>query len=310
LPSEIIRYRDALPFATQRRPGHEVPQALRRLRFLPLHDQSLLGVMGSPLTWTKGRLLVLADHSIFINDMMLAGDNDNIQFAVNVVNWLADTGDGRRRTQCVFLDDGKYEPDFNVSLEYPTPPIWPVEALVPMANEAIAAVERDNFFNNLLLELTGGPGLILRTIAFVLTFALLMYGLYRFLQSRYRPESRLPANTAGIANDGLTAAERRHQAVLARGNLAEAARELAVQAFLSVGLTPAADVPPPAVVGAGWFGGRRWSRQVGSLWNLAIRGPGHRVSPSALQRLDNSVRELLAAVAAGRVRLANSHSPI
>ena len=54
-----------------------------------------------------GRLLVLADHSIFINDMMLQTDNDNIPFAFNVVRWLTDAGNGQRRTDVLFYDDGQ-----------------------------------------------------------------------------------------------------------------------------------------------------------------------------------------------------------
>src|SRR5262249_230316 len=36
----------------------------------------------------NGRLLVLADHSLFINDMMLQHDTDNIDFTYNCLDWL------------------------------------------------------------------------------------------------------------------------------------------------------------------------------------------------------------------------------
>jgi hypothetical protein len=310
LPSKITEFRDVIPLATLYNPGEVVQQAVGRLRGPPLRDQSLFAVMGTPMAWNKGKLLVLADQSVFINDMMLAGDNDNIQFAFNVANWLTDAGDGHRRKQCVFFEDGRLEQNFDVSLDYTPSPMPPLQALVPMADETIAAVERDNFFNKLLLELAGGPLIILRTILFILTLGLLCYGLYRFMQSRYRPESRLPRDDTPAVNGGLTTAERRHQAVLAHGNLAEAARELAHQAFLSIGLTPTAETPPPAVVVTGWFGGRRWPRLVRKWWKLAVRGPSRRVSPAALERLDKSLHKLLAAVASGRVRLATASSAI
>jgi hypothetical protein len=311
LPSAIAGSTNIIPAATLRAPGHSFSLAGLRDFRVSVDGQSLFAVVGNPLTWKKGRLLVLADHSIFINDMMLQADTDNIRFAFNAVRWLADAGNGQRRTTVVFLDDGEFQADFNVSLDYPPPPDMP---LVPLANEIIIGLERENAFNNMLFEMTGGPTPVLRTTALVLTLGLLLLGLYRFLQGRYRPDARAPKLPCRL--DALTAAvptvERRHQAVIAQGNLAEAARELAHQAFAAVGLTPSADAPPPAVSVSGWapFRAWRWGREVRSLWSMAARGPVRRVSPAALQQLDVTLHNLLAAVAAGQVRLAAAKSAV
>ena len=52
-----------------------------------------------------GRLLLLADHSIFINEMMLPSDNGNVEFTYNCLEWL------RRgpevRNQVLFVDEGR-----------------------------------------------------------------------------------------------------------------------------------------------------------------------------------------------------------
>jgi hypothetical protein len=253
-------------------------------------------------------LLVIADHSIFINDMMSQQDNGNIAFAYGVVRWLTDDG---RRKGVLFIDEGEIRTDFNVSLDLPQPRVPPLEALVPLANEAIAKVEKENVINQMLLEMAGGPWTVLRTIFFLLTVCLLAFGLYRFMQARHRMEAR-PSVAAASADGVLSAVERRYRAVIAQGNLAEAARELAHQAFAAVGVSPAAGARPPAVLVEGWapLRGVWWDHQVGRLWRLAVRGPRRRVSPAALRRLDASVHRLLAAVAAGRVRLAGSNSAI
>jgi hypothetical protein len=275
-----------------------------------LHDEMNWRDFACVREFGRGRLLVIADHSIFINDMMLQSDNDNFAFAFNVVRWLTDAGDGKRRDEVLFYDDGQIRTDFNVPLEYQMPPIPPLEAFIQPADEAIVEAERKNLLNDTLLDMTGGLRPILRAAALVLTLALLLFGLYRFLNSRYRQDAGLvelpPATQAG-----QTAVERRHQAVIDRGNYAEAARELAHQAFAAVGLTPVADAPP-AVSVTGWlpFRGRRWAREVRSLWRLAVRGPRRRVSAAALRRLDRAIHELLAAIAAGRVRLARAESTI
>jgi hypothetical protein len=267
----------------------------------------VFGVAGGS---ASGRLLVLADHSVFINDMMLQTDNDNIPFAFNVARWLTDDG---KRPDVLFYDDGQIQTSFEVSLEYPNVPIPPLEAFVPLANQAIAELERNNTFNDLLLKMTGGPAPLLRTLAFLLTLALLFVGLYRFLHARYRPEAkvpRLPATLAAATSAGLTAVERRHRAVIAQGNLAEAARELAHQAFASIGVTPSPDGPPPVAVSGSWWQRLRGQRRVRELWALAVRGPRKRVSPAALERLTRAANDLHAAVAAGSVRLAAADSAI
>jgi hypothetical protein len=64
----------------------------------------------------KGRVLVLADHSIFINEMMLPPDNGNVEFTYNCLEWLR--GDAKEgRTKVLFVEDGKVNPRFNVPLK-------------------------------------------------------------------------------------------------------------------------------------------------------------------------------------------------
>jgi hypothetical protein len=308
LPSWIAPTSRYLPVATLVRPGYSFSLGSGRR----VDNQVMLGALS--VNW-KGNLLVLADHSIFINDMMCQADNDNAPFANNIVHWLMDAGAGDRREEVLFYDDGRIQTEFNVSLATPPPASVPLEALVPLADETLVELERENAFNAMLLDATGGPRPILRTVALLLTIALLLFGTYRFLQSRTRPEARVPrlAVAPGASAAAVTAVERRHRAVIAQGNLAEAARELAHQAFAAIGLTPLPDAPPPVVSVAGWwppFRARRWGRVVGDVWILAARGPVRRISPAALRRLDASLHGLLAAVAAGEVRLAAGDSPI
>jgi hypothetical protein len=308
LPSEIDDYGHVIPLAVLYAPGHFVnPTGVLNLGH-QINGQSMFAVAGSPFTWGKGRLLVMSDHSVFTNQMMLQTDNDNVVFAVNAVRWLADAGGGRRRTQAVIFDEGYPQTDFNPPLVLPQPQLS-LEELVPLADQVMVGLERENAFNQMLIEASGGLWPVLRTIAFLVTIALLFFGLYRFLQARYRPEPRPPAASTAVVRDE-PAVERRHRAVIEAGNLAETARELTHQAFASLGLTPAADAPPPAVIAPGRFDGRRWRREVRRLWNLAALGPSGRVSPARLRRLDADVRDLLEAVAAGRVRLADTRSPI
>jgi hypothetical protein len=280
-------------------------KGIRRTRDGDREAQLVLAVANSA---NSRHLLVIADHSIFINDMMSQSDNDNIEFAYGIVRWLTDNG---RRKEVLFIDDGQVQTEFNVPLDIPPPKVPPLEALIPLADEALVAVEKDNLINETLLDVVGGPWTIYRTLAFLLTFAILLFGLYRFVQARHRPEAR-SANSAPTVLGHLTAVERRHRAVIEQGNLAEAARELAHQTFAAVGINVVAGSQPPVLTVPDRLPFRRWrmGREVRRLWNLAARGPRRRVSPAGLHRLDADVHRLLDAVAAGRVRLATSHSAI
>jgi hypothetical protein len=274
-----------------------------------------LAVAAIPAVRRGERALVIADHSIFINEMMLQPDIENWAFALNVVRWLADTGGGDRRTEVLFYEDGRIQSDFNVSLDMPVTPPIPLEALVPLADETVAQLEQENAFNNMILEAVGGPNRMMELIAGLLTFTFLLFGLYRFLQARIQPNSGATAPwTDAIDRPPTSAIERRHEFVLAQGNLAEAARELAHQAFAAVGLAPSHGALSPTVTVSGpWWArtsGHRWRRLVQDLWALATRGPARRISPAALRALDRTVHDLLAAVAAGKVRLAAAESPI
>src|SRR5262249_46817188 len=88
----------------------------------------------------QGRALVLADHSIFINDMMLRKDNDNLAFAASCIDWLTEGG---KRNQVLMIDEGEVVTTFQVPLQELDPPM-------PGAAEMI---------NHVLLRLEEGDGL-------------------------------------------------------------------------------------------------------------------------------------------------------
>src|SRR5262249_27892627 len=53
-----------------------------------------------------GKILVMADHSIFINQMLIPPerDNDNLEFTMNTLDWLVIGPDGQRRDRVLFID--------------------------------------------------------------------------------------------------------------------------------------------------------------------------------------------------------------
>src|SRR5262249_49234461 len=63
----------------------------------------------------KGRLLLLADHSIFINEMMQPRDTGNADFAYNAVDWLREGEDGPR-DRVLFVTDSRIETKLDIPL--------------------------------------------------------------------------------------------------------------------------------------------------------------------------------------------------
>lgn len=268
-----------------------------------------ISVFGAANSTGTGRVLVLADHSVFINDMLSQGDNDNPAFAVNVIHWLSQ----ERRTEVLFYDDGPIQTDFNVALDYPMPPLPPMEALVPMANNLLVNLERENFFNKMVIQVFGGPRPLLRFFAWMLTLVLVLFGLHRFLHSRYRAESRvpkLPPRLSSAAHQPQVV-ERRSQAVIAQNNLAEAARDLSTQLFSELGFPPSTDAPQPAVIAEGsWLQRMRWRRRIADLWSLAANGPRRRITQSGLERIAATLHAVQLASSQGKLRLANANPQI
>ena len=96
-----------------------------------------------------GRLLVLSDHSVFINGMLWQNDNDNLKFANNCVSWLTDGG---RRRRIYFWDEGTAQSQLDLPLPSLPPPVPlpPPDVMVQIVDEGLEGLEHENRFNKLI----------------------------------------------------------------------------------------------------------------------------------------------------------------
>jgi len=252
----------------------------------------------------KGRVLVLADHSIFINGMMLQSDNDNFDFAVRCVNWLTDGG---KRSRVLFIDEGEIVTDFTVPLQtVPDLPISPAQ----FVNELITGLEKENVFNKLILEQFPSNGLskILSVVVLSLTIALVLFGFYRLAKSAHQVEAEVPLVSGHVAKvvPATAVVDQRREALLSEGNLWEAARDVARHGIAGLGLESRALTPPPIPprisVAAGWSERRSLMAALARLWELAYGRQPTPISRRQFSRLLSDVNELKAAVEDGRMR--------
>ncbi len=282
----------------------------------------------------NGRLLLLADHSLFINMMMMSGDIENVEFTCNCLEYLRGLV-GAKRDQVLLLEEGKVNSNFNIPLkQLPGLSEKGLQALLANANRILAASdhwlaerEDEDFFNRKVTGFLGRRGLtegyLAHVVIVLLTLLLLALGVWRLLRSRgFRSETALPllaealqegqaggsafrsARQAGPAA-GPSLLEQRQQELLEYGNLWENARQVSREVFLSAGLTePANPSRPPKIRTEGGFW-QRWQRQrqVLRLWRLAFDPRPCRVRPRDWPGLLAELDRLQADLANGSVQV-------
>jgi hypothetical protein len=265
----------------------------------------------------KGKVLLLADHSIFINAMMLADDNQNVEFTYNCLDWLRAKPNGWKRHKVLLVEDARVRTDLDVPLKnVPIDPAQLPGILYAHRNELAAGVEQElarlennNALNEGLMDFLRSLGLTperLERVAVIVLSALLvgLSGYWVMTRGRHRGEPTVLPLARAVAQHAPTAPllEQRHQALLRGGNVWEAARGLARQWFASAGA--AVEAGPPRVVSeGGWW--ERWvlRRRVRRLWRLAYDPRPVRVSLRALRRLFGELEDMSVALANGSLRL-------
>jgi hypothetical protein len=255
--------------------------------------------------WGKGRIVVLADHSIFINNMMLQHDTGNVEFTYNCLLWLR-SGGNDPRDHVLFYDNGQIITNFNVPVRIPPLRLPEIEDPVALADEFITGLEDEDMHNRMLLTAISHDRL-LKYVAIALTVVLALVGLTRLVRSRHRTDVAAPLlapTLAKLAPVGAGLAPR-HRALLAEGNLWEPTRALARDFFetaLQTHEPPKGPDPPPFQASEGWLSRRALHKQIASLWRLAYAAWPRRVPPAEFARLAAQVDELKAALADGTLR--------
>jgi hypothetical protein len=192
-----------------------------------------------------------------------------------------------------------------------------------LANQSIAKLEEDNFFNKLILNQLSDDApdwvsrrKLLRAGALFLALLLLGYGSYRLVRTRHHLETDVPLFARSMAKVVLASEviDQRLRAQLRGGNLWEAARDLARQCLATLGYDPlpmsasrlASPQPPRLAIQGGWW--QRWTlrTQVRRLWRLAYDSRPQRISRQEYVRLLAQVKELKAAAQDGTLHLDGS----
>lgn len=262
----------------------------------------------------NGRLLVVADQSVFVNEMLL--QFDNLPFAGNAVEWLLA---GRDPSECCvyFFESGNpvdrwIDPRFETGN-------WSSLSLadfVELINQLVIGIEDENVVNDLISGqqarlrpdvirhlIVIGPTAILALLSFL--------WLWRgrapsvALQSPRAAQSKsTPGTDSGKAIESTTvgALALRRQAIAEGGNYSDPGRQLARQ-FFHNSLKRLDDLRsmPTITVAAGF-----WTRcvirwKIGRLWNRATADRHQPLTAAQFGRLHRNVAELRQLVERGIV---------
>jgi hypothetical protein len=301
-----------------------LPLGVKQLARLPVECFPTPGHIGEPFTGLfavgvqveKGRVLLLADHRLFLNRMMYPDDTGNVEFAENCLKYLNPDGKPKK---LLFVDRGTINADFDVPLQpLPKLPDDIVDKGVNVLNHLLADAEpkmtrfeEENGFNRKFWELMAAkritPGDVAKWAVLVGSLLFLTWGLFRVGGSRYRLAASTPLLSRFVSRHRPESplAVRRQRELLAGDNLYEPARTLARATFATTGMAPPGDGQraPRIEATVGWWRGWRLRRLTRRLWALAFDAVPQAVPKSAWPILQRELDELKVALATGKVRI-------
>jgi hypothetical protein len=276
-----------------------------------------------------GRVLVLADHSVFINRMILPRDTGNLEFAANCLHWLrggvSTPGEAMQamgstirleqlagqRDKVLFWDDGRTRTDFEVPLKKMPlrPSLGSEPAIVAAIDQTLARLEDNHAFDEGLFEFFDDQGWSTRKLQrfglYLLTLAALVLAAYRLVRyARHRLDAAVPMLAQAVTQHEPKASllEQRRRALLRSGNVWETVHQLARQQFEAAGIPLTDSSPPRLAIEGGWWQRWRFRRRVARLWELARGETPARISPPALRRWLRDLEELKTAMARGMIQ--------
>jgi hypothetical protein len=293
-------------------------EGTRKRNGQPLDGNGVFALSLQPNNNPAGRAIVLANGSVFANDMMgfkpkldesgdYETDNGNWEFANRTIDWVQG-GFPKKRSQCLFIENGRIVEQFAV--EQPTPPKPPIPDIPPdvlanillnHANGLIREAEEQNFFNRVLESWYGFPRLV-RIFLIIVTIVFILFAL-RWLRGGYRkvePGTTLTKNVqAGLLPRG-SVLKQRTAAQFEVGNLYEAARRRVRSRFDVLGGRPGSNGKMPPVLTANDLpDGPMIYQTVRWLWAIGYAETPLTVAPTEWDRVNALLERMTARAARG-----------
>jgi hypothetical protein len=204
--------------------------------------------------------LAVADSSVFINQMVMEQNTDNLEFTFRTIEYLQ--GPDKHRKRCLFFENGRIIEKFDGlrgALAKPKPKIPPEsmpnigslfgknqDKLVAWADNLADKVQTNDWLHETLVGPRGSArernrfGGWVEVVAVFLAIAISLFLLRRSWRARHAMDVPPPPTTgAGAASTGPPGVfDRRQRELVRRNNLYEPVRNLMREFFDSVGAPP------------------------------------------------------------------------
>jgi hypothetical protein len=260
----------------------------------------------------NGRLLVLADHSVFTNGMVWKEDNANLEFARSCIDWLKGA---EKKSHCLFVEDGVIRTDFDLPMVQQPPKglLWKLLAARHLINHRgnalLTEVEERNGLNSMLLS-KFDLRTIVRSLLIVLTGLVLLAGFSMLIRNRVHPD---PARTlvtpelAALIPRG-NVLQQRFDGLLEADNVYEPARQLVREFFAGMDAEPDAQGRPPQIdVVDGYNDSAGLCRRIMRLWTIGFASTPVKVLSKHWSELARDLQEVLQDADEGWWRFVMSH---
>ncbi len=188
------------------------------------------------------RFLMVADHSIFINQMLLEPGTENLELASRMIEYLQGPN---KRNRCIFYENGQLIDHFDdLGREFARQNQLPIpqinmgamqEWLVTQGNRLLDSVQQDDVMNRAVTRGVGVPA-IARFFLILAAILACWFVLRRTWGTRKPTDTPPPPAVAGAPSGPPGVFERRQKELLRRNNVYEPVRDLVREFFVTFGL--------------------------------------------------------------------------
>jgi hypothetical protein len=202
--------------------------------------------------------LVMADHSIFINQMLLEPGTDNWELAWRVIKYLQGPN---KRMRCAFFENGRQIERFDDLRQayarqnqqaLPQVNLMAMqEKLTDFGNAIVDRLQTNNVFNNAVLGTSDRDNrlnVIARGLLIIATVMACFFLLRRVWRTRKPGDIMPPPPVAGAPSGPPGVFDRRQKELLRRNNVFEPVSERVREFFESIGIHGETMTRPPKIV--------------------------------------------------------------
>jgi hypothetical protein len=276
------------------------------------YASSLFAISLRPRSDNGGRLIVLADHGVFVNGMMgiarnesgngVSFNNANFRFAKQLSSWLQ-AGGSEPRNKCLFIENGQIRDTFarevpNVPPKNPKqpPPEMIANVLLGNANALFREAENQNVFNRTLLGSEESYAGYVRSFIYLVTGLMLFLALRLFWKAYWKVDKPASesANTLNesLPREGVVVQQKSNQLLL--GNLYDAMRIRIRDRFDRMGGQPNSDGEmPPLLIADYQDKAASIRRNVTTIWQIGYGGTPIFIDASDWDPLNQDLERLM-----------------